>query len=171
MEKVIFKLKNTEENQEKLLQYLETIDSEFVIPLSEKVKLSDYAKKILSQGIVLATLSNGEISSMLGAYCNDMVNRVSYVPILTISKQAQTAGFHTRDYLRPLIELLYEAGMEKFYCQTANRTVAAIYKRLGFTVLYQDEINGVPHWHLEMGNFKNWLISHKDEHKITVLEI
>lgn len=171
MEKVIFKLKNTQENQIKLLRYLKSIDLEFVIPLSEKVNLNEYAQKILDKGVVLVTLSNGEISSMIGVYCNDKINRVSYVPILSISKQAQVDGFHTRDYLRPLIELLYGEGMEKFYCQTANRLVALIYKRLGFKELIQNEINGIPHWHFEMGNFKEWLANHKDESKITIIEM
>lgn len=171
MEKIIFKLKNTRTNQIKLLQYLKTIDSEFVIPLSEKVDLNEYAQKILSQGVVFVSLSEGKISSMVGVYCNDMINRISYVPILSISKQAQADGFHTRDYLRVVIELLNNVGMKKFYCQTANRIIALIYIRLGFTELYQNEINGIPHWHFEMGNFKEWLTNHKDESKITILEM
>ena len=170
MEKVIFKLRNTEENQVRLFHYLQTIDSEFVIPLSGKVDLNEYAKKILAHGIVLVTFSNGKISSMIGAYCNDKTNHISYVPILTISKQAQLDGFHSRDYLEPLIKLLHDAGMKKFYCQTANRTVAILYKRLGFTELYQDKINGIPHWHFEMGNFEDWLNNHKNECKIPLLE-
>ena len=170
MEKVIFKLKNTEENQKKLSRYLKNVDSEFVIPLSRKVDLDEYAKKILSQGVVLVTLSKGEISSMIGTYCNDTINRISYVPIFTISKQAQLDGFHTRDYLGVLIKVLYSAGMKKFYCQTANKTVAAIYRRIGFTELYQDEIDGIPHWHLEMGNFEDWLANHK-EYNVKLSEI
>lgn len=71
MRKTFVRLENNEEALSKLVKYMEKADNTFNIPLSSRVDILDYAKKLLRKGVVLATIKDDFIVGIIGFYCND----------------------------------------------------------------------------------------------------
>ena len=63
-------LKDCEEDQKLLIEYLRSVDEDFYIPLSNKVDLVSFSTKLLKYGFVIY-VNHGRIEALLGGYAND----------------------------------------------------------------------------------------------------
>ena len=71
---MIYHLKNVSNDYLLLLQYLQEIDNDFEISLSQKVNLEEYVSKLLQNGYVYTVIDENKrnILACVGFYCNDM---------------------------------------------------------------------------------------------------
>ena len=123
----------------KVVQYLINVDNDFEIPISSKVSIKEYAEKLLTSGYILAIENNGVICGILGMYANDIVNRIGYISILSVSVNQRGNG-----YAKLLVEGAIKLGLEKnlnsIKVDSVNPIAVSLYCREGF-VPYKKESN------------------------------
>lgn len=166
MRKTFVRLENNEEALSKLVKYMEKADNTFNIPLSSRVDILDYAKKLLRKGVVLATIKDDFIVGIIGFYCNDKDSKKGYITVASLTKDAQKEGYNVRDlfYASNLIAL--KNGISSFYCEAVDHRAAILYQRTGFTEICRENINNITHYHL-MCDIKKWM-TNNSERQITI---
>lgn len=157
MEKIIVKLENNEENQCKLFHYLEKTDEDFNIPLSTRVDLLEYAKKMLQKGIVIAAFCEDEMVGIMGFYCNSEETSKGYITIASLTKRAQMEGYNVRDFFHACNLIALKKGIKEFYVEAVDRRAALLYKRMGFTEICQEKNGDVIHYHLVI-DIEDWML-------------
>ena len=70
------------DNKEKLLKFLQGIDSRMPVPLHEIVDLDEYAEKVLRLGHAAVKEDNGHIICAACFYCNDEQSKSAYLSLL-----------------------------------------------------------------------------------------
>lgn len=130
---IVKELMNKNLDYIKLLNFLEEVDKDFPIPLSKKVNLSQYAQKVLDEGIVLAALDNFEIIGVLTGYINDKKNKTGFISLLGVSKNRKSEGVGS-ELLQVMINYASYNGMEKIFLNThiENKGAIFFYEKRGF---------------------------------------
>lgn len=135
---MIIELDNNVYNVRQLVQYLNYVDKDFGIPLSDKVDLDIYAFKLCTNGHVIAIVDEkAEIIGITGFYSNDKVKKIAHLPILSVKKEARGKGF-AKQMISSMINICRQEGMEKIQCDSVNPIAIALYKSFGF-VEYRKE--------------------------------
>ena len=118
---------------EKLNNFLNEIDSDFPIPLSEKVDLFEFSKKILSLGIVFAEFDGDTICGAILFYANDTETKTAYVSVLGVLKSHRKKGIAQR-LLSECIKTLSEMDFKtvSLYTHKTNLGAIALYEKNGF---------------------------------------
>ncbi|MBE7053777.1 MAG: GNAT family N-acetyltransferase [Ruminococcaceae bacterium] len=118
---------------EKLNNFLNEIDNDFPIPLSEKVNLFEFSKKVLSLGIVLAEFDGDTICGAILFYANDKETKTSYVSVLGVLKSHRKKGIAKR-LLSECIKTLKEMDFKtvSLYTHKTNFSAIALYEKNGF---------------------------------------
>lgn len=80
-------------NTDKLRVFLEKVDKTLPVPLSSRVDLDSYAKKVITNGSVLAVESDSEICAASLFYCNNEINRTAYITLLATDPNYKRNGF------------------------------------------------------------------------------
>lgn len=83
MEKVFVKLANNEDTYLKLVEYMKETERDYDIPISMRVNIEEYAKKIVEYAVTVAVMENDKIIAMANFYCNDIVTK--YVMLQTLA--------------------------------------------------------------------------------------
>ena len=128
-------------NLNDLISYLNDVDHDFGIPISEKITINYFAEKLLTFGKVFGVKENEEIVSCIGFYCNDNINRNAYLPILSTQKRARGKGY-ARILVNKMIEECKKCEMKTILCDSINPHAINLYKSIGF-VQYNSEDNKV----------------------------
>lgn len=136
-------LKNNEHNARILVNYLNEVDHDFKIPLSEKISLKDFALKILSNGYVLAVLDNKNFLVGVNCfYCNDEIHKTAYFIVLSVKKNCQGKGY-AKQLIFEMINICKQKGMVKICCETVNPIAASLYESIGFKVYKSEYCNNL----------------------------
>lgn len=168
MEKIFIKLSNDESTYKKIVEYMKKTDSDYDIPMSMRVNIEEYVKKIVSKAVTVAAIEKDEIIGMANFYCNDMETRTCYMTNISISKRAQEKGYHFNDFVHAALIVAKKAGMKRLCAETTDKRVLILHKRLGAIECKREEINGVIHYHNCLEDFNSWL--EKDSaRQITIL--
>ncbi|MBR5281514.1 MAG: GNAT family N-acetyltransferase [Alistipes sp.] len=114
-----------------LINYLYEVDCDFGIPLSSKVSIASFANKLLAYGNVYVVKYNNEFVSCIGFYCNDTINQIAHLPILSTKTIARGKGF-ARLLINKMIDECTQRGMKCILCDSINPSAIAIYKSIGF---------------------------------------
>ena len=114
-----------------LVNYLNDVDTDFGIPLSNKVSIDSFAEKLIKHGIVLVIRNNDEIISCIGFYCNDIIERFAYLPILSTKKSARGKGF-ARLLILQMLKECKAKKMRAVFCDSINSHAISLYKSIGF---------------------------------------
>lgn len=126
-------------NLDDLIAYLNDVDSDFGVPLSNKVTITSFAEKLLINGKVFIVKKNNKIASCIGFYCNDIINYTAHLPILSTKEWARGNGF-ARILIKKMFEECERYKMKNILCDSVNPQAIALYKSLGF-VEYKKEDN------------------------------
>lgn len=70
-----------------IADHLNCCDAEFVPPLSCRVAISDYARKIVSNATRFEAWSNGILVGLVAAYCNNPESRIAYITNVSVLKE------------------------------------------------------------------------------------
>ena len=141
-------LKDCEEDQKLLIEYLRLVDKDFYIPLSNKVDLVSFSTKLLKYGFVIC-VNHGHIEGLLGGYANDLVNHTAYLSILSTLKDARGKGY-AKQMLTDAIKYCKMCGMKKIICDTVNPVALHVYKSVGFIMYKSEKIGNFQREHLEL---------------------
>lgn len=170
MDKFFVKLANDESTYKKVVEYMKKTDADYDIPMSMRVNIGDYVKKIVSKAVTIAAMENDEIIGMANFYCNDMETKTCYITNVSISKKAQEKGYHLNDFVHAVLIIAQKVGMKRLRAETTDRRVLILHKRLGAVEFKREEINGVIHYHNYLEDIDGWL--KKDSaRRITILDL
>jgi GNAT superfamily N-acetyltransferase/2-polyprenyl-3-methyl-5-hydroxy-6-metoxy-1,4-benzoquinol methylase len=108
-------------------------DADFVPPLSGRVEISDYAKKIVSRAMRFEAWSGGTMVGLAAMYCNDLENRIAYISSISVLKEWMGKGIAMR-LMNLCIEYAKTSDMRQISLEVASANMSAIrlYERNGF---------------------------------------
>jgi 2-polyprenyl-3-methyl-5-hydroxy-6-metoxy-1,4-benzoquinol methylase len=113
--------------------HLSCCDADFVPPLSGRVEIGDYAKKIASRAMRFEAWSGGTIVGLAAMYCNDLENRIAYISSISVLKEWMGKGIAMR-LMNLCIEYAKTSDMRQIRLEVASANMSAIrlYERNGF---------------------------------------
>jgi ribosomal protein S18 acetylase RimI-like enzyme len=118
----------------RLESYLELSDAWTKPPLSQRVGLSAFAEKILSNGVAVLAVAEGDIDAGLAAfYCNDLLRHRAYLTHLAVGPAYRGHGLgkalinYATKYSRSMGMRLMELEVYR-----DNETAKRLYRSCGF---------------------------------------
>ncbi len=117
-----------------VINFLQSIDRSFPVPLSEKEDIGYLADKLLSYGYVCLASESGKPVGMCGFYANDVAQRRAYISVIGILKEYRRRGI-AQKLLDISLDLCLEKGMKRcdLYTHKTNSDAISFYYRSGFT--------------------------------------
>ena len=130
-ESVEFGLNKASEAQ--IVEHLLRCDADFVPPLSDRVEISDYAKKIASKAMRFEAWSGDMLVGLVAAYCNDQEQRIAYITSVSVLREWTGKGI-AASLMRRCIDNAKSSGMRQISLEVASDNVPAIklYEKSGF---------------------------------------
>ena len=124
--------------QKKLTEFLQIVDSHFPVPLSAKVDLEDYARKLIDRADLIAEMSDtGEIQALAAGYVRHVENNMAYIAVVATIPEIRGQGKAKRvvqkflDYCRE-----HKRKGVHLYAVASNTNAVSLYERLGFERYY-----------------------------------
>ena len=120
-------------SEAEIAEHLSRCDVDFVPPLSGRVQINDYAKKIASKATRFEAWSGGTLVGLVAAYCNDQEKRVAYITSVSVLREWSGKGNFTR-LISQCIEHAKVSGMRQVSLEVAsdNTTAIRVYEKNGF---------------------------------------
>lgn len=138
---MIVKLDYNENDRNILVDYLIETDEDFGIPLSDKVNIPLFAEKILSKGHVYMVFEDNIYCAMICFYCNDIIEKKAFLPILSTKANARGKGY-AKQLIMLMINVCSLYKMKYIICDSINPIAVSIYKSLGFKTYKESCDNG-----------------------------
>ena len=117
-----------------LCKFLEEVDGDFPVPLSSKVDLRTYAKKLLSMADLVAYIdSSGHVKGLVAGYIRNSVEPLSFLATLAVSRELR--GAHAGGKLTArFVDEAEKAGLlgVHLYTDYGNHAALKTYDNLGF---------------------------------------
>ena len=117
----------------KVNEHLLYCDADFIPPLSERVALSDYTKKILRNATRLEAWLNGTLVGLVAAYCNDQESRIAHITSVSVVKACTGQGIGTQLIDRCVVHAR-AVGMQQIRLEVDvnNSPAIHLYEKYGF---------------------------------------
>jgi ribosomal protein S18 acetylase RimI-like enzyme len=114
-------------------EHLSRCDACFVPPLSSRVAIDDYAKKIAGNATRFEAWSGGTLVGLVAAYCNDHEQRIAYITSVSVLSEWKGKGI-AGCLIKQCIEHAGALGMRQISLEVARDNVLAIklYEKNGF---------------------------------------
>jgi len=115
--------------------HLSACDADFVPPLSGRIEISDYAKKIASNATRLEAWSGNALIGLVAVYCNDQENGIAFITNVSVLRPWTSKGIAT-NLMSQCIEYAKALGMQLISLELASNNISAInlYDKSGFVV-------------------------------------
>lgn len=146
---------------EAIERFLREVDADFPVPLSSRVDLREFARKLADVADALAAVGPGnEVRSLVAGYISNSFDGRAYVSVMATELGSRGRGF-ARDLLAEFIRRAHAAGMSEvhLYCDPGNEAASSVYRSAGF-VPYPDPGESRPddlHFHLRFDHSGCWL--------------
>lgn len=116
--------------------FLKAIDQDFIPPLSTRIKLEDYAAKLVDKAVLVGAKWHGRLVGLVAFYCNDLATRRAYVTCLGVAAEARGRGLGVT-LIRQAMAVSHAAGMEVMDLQIDGDrpSLLAFYQRFGFRIM------------------------------------
>ncbi len=120
----------------RLLSLLNTLDPFYNPKISSKVKLDEYAKKLLSNGEVYVVMHKENDVGLIAIYTNDTQGGVAYLSSLGLLPQFQGKGI-SQSMMIKVFKLCEDKSMNIIRLETGEQNEKAIrfYKNNGFKII------------------------------------
>lgn len=118
-----------------IADHLLRCDVDFVPPLSGRVEINDYARKIESKATRFEAWSDGTLVGLVAAYCNDQESRIAYITSVSVLRAWTGKGIAAR-LMSQCIEHAKASGMRQISLEVGGDNAPAIklYKKSGFEI-------------------------------------
>lgn len=134
----IIKIESSNNNLEKdIIEFLKKIDSLFKIPLSQKINLEEYSKKIIRNADVFLAFDSESIVGIVVGYNNDEVFKISNISVLGVLNEYQGKGI-ARKLINNFLKLAEEKKMKKIKVSTIDMRALNLYKSLNFKIVREE---------------------------------
>lgn len=116
-----------------IAEHLSSCDADFVPPLSGRIKISDYAQKIVSTAVRFEAWSGGTLIGLVAAYCNDREKRIAYITSVSVLREWAGKGIAAR-LMSQCAEYAKASGMRQISLEVASDNCPALklYEKSGF---------------------------------------
>ena len=116
-----------------IAEHLLRCDADFVPPLSGRVKINDYAKKIAGKAKRFEAWSDDTLVALVAAYCNDLEKGIVYITSVSVLKEWMGRGMAAR-LMSQCVEYAKSSGMRQISLEVASANLPAIrlYEKIGF---------------------------------------
>lgn len=113
--------------------HLSSCDHDFVPPLSGRVDIRDYARKIAREAMRFEAWSGGTLIGLVAVYCNDQERRCAYVTSVSVLKAWAGKGIVAR-LLSRSVSHAKSSGMRQISLDVASDNMPAfrLYQKIGF---------------------------------------
>lgn len=138
-------------SEPEICEHLFECDTHFVPPLSARVEINSYARKIADRATRFEAWANGGLVGLVAVYCGDRKRLAAYVTNVSVLPGWQGRGIASR-LMRRCVEHLERLGVERIDLEVNHGNVGAtrLYEKLGFMV---DRVSGqTAIMHLNTGN-------------------
>ena len=127
---------NEKEKITRAINFVNSIESDFPIPLSKQVNIEEYLKKLNKYGIIILGLDierAGKVVGIFAGYANDGQTKIAYGSLLGVSNEYRHQGIAS-NLVKKFMEEAKNAGMIKINLEAYKNNNVAInmYKKLGF---------------------------------------
>jgi ribosomal protein S18 acetylase RimI-like enzyme len=114
-------------------EHLSRCDADLVSPLSGRVEIKNYAKKITSKATRFEAWSGGTLIGLVAAYCNDQETHIAYITSVSVLREWMGKGVSSH-LMNQCIEHAKVSGMRQISLEVARGNTPAIrlYEKNGF---------------------------------------
>jgi len=116
-----------------IAEHLSCCNKDFVPPLSARVEIKGYAKKIVSKATRFEAWRGGTLVGLVAAYCNDQENHIAYITSVSVLRGWTGNGIAVRLMIL-CVEYAKACDMRQISLEGASDNVPAIklYEKSGF---------------------------------------
>lgn len=127
-------------SETEIADHLKCCDADFYPPLSSRLAINDYAKKIAHKATRFEAWSGGTLIGLIAVYCNDQNSRVAFITSVSVLREWTGKGIAAH-LLNQCIEHARTIGMQQISLEVANSNAHAIhlYKKIGFVLSNSNE--------------------------------
>lgn len=114
-------------------EFLYAVDKSFIVPLSQKQKLKDFAEKLFNYATICAEKNENKIISMVAGYTDNLVDNLSYITLVATLDEARGIGLASK-CVRKFIEVCKEKDISAvhLYTDASNEKAKSMYRKIGF---------------------------------------
>jgi ribosomal protein S18 acetylase RimI-like enzyme len=118
--------------------HLSRCDNSFVPPLSSRVDIGNYARKIASRAECFEAWENGELVGLIAVYCSAPDQDAAFITNLSVLSEYRGKGIASR-LMYNCIAHLRGLGVARIELEVGegNKAAIALYERHGFTINHQ----------------------------------
>lgn len=122
-------------SEDEIVEHLRTCDADFIPPLSNRVVINDYAKKIVSKATRFEAWTDGTLVGLVAAYCNDQEKRIAYITSVSVLREWHRKAIAAR-LINDCIEHARVLGMRQISLEVDvdNKHAIKLYEKYGFVV-------------------------------------
>ena len=116
-----------------IVDHLLRCDADFVPPLSERVAIGDYAKRLTGKATRFEAWSGAKLVGLVAAYCNDHEKRIAYITSVSVLRTWASKGIAAR-LVAQCIDYAKASGMRQICLEVAadNTPAIKLYEKSGF---------------------------------------
>lgn len=116
---------------------LRACDAAFIPPLSGRVEIGAYARKIAAHARLFEAWDGAQLAGLLALYCNDSATGTAFVTSVSVAPGHARRGIADA-LLRQAIAAARAAGMTRIALETgpANLAALALYRKHGFAITH-----------------------------------
>ncbi len=120
-------------SEAEIAEHLSRCDTDFVPPLSGRVEIDDYAKKIASTAMRFEAWSGGTLLGLVAAHCNDQKKRIVYITSVSVLKKWMGKGI-AECLMKQCVKHAKASGMDQINLEVASNNAPAVklYEKIGF---------------------------------------
>lgn len=118
---------------EKICIHLKKCDNDFLHPLSGRLKIDDYAKKLFEKSITFEAWSGYSLVGLVAAYFNDFKHQTGYISNVSVMKNYKGMGIAS-ELMRQCIEYakLHKFKEIKLEVHQGSNQARHLYNKFGF---------------------------------------
>jgi ribosomal protein S18 acetylase RimI-like enzyme len=140
-----FKTKTASEHE--ILNHLSECNNSFIPPLSNKVYLISYSKKIVEKAITFEAWNEDKLAGLIAAYFNDSEKRTGYITNVSIVPEFAGKGIGSELLLNCIDYAMKEDYYEiKLEVNKLNIKGISLYKKHNFVQIDERDDNIIMKW-------------------------
>lgn len=121
------------ENYERVLDFINSVDKSFPIPLSKRTDIGVFTKKILDKAIILQAVIDDEIVGLSSFYANDLENMKSHLTFIAVNSSHINMGIASK-LINGMLLILRTKNMVSVEVTTGsdNEAARSLYEKCSF---------------------------------------
>ena len=135
-----------------IANFLKKCDAYFLPPLSNRVNIEDYARKIFQNAMRFEARASEELLGLIAIYCNNQEPYNAYITSVSVLKERMGKGIAIL-LMKKCIDYSKALGIRMITLEVRsdNLNAIALYKKCQFFIYKVDELNITMNLYLDCG--------------------